>query len=271
MRSPFPGMDPYLESPEFWPDFHSTFVNCWREAIAGVLPDGYEARIDERVNLVEIPPSEQWESAIVKRVHLDIAISQQHPASAPTGGVAAVSTVEPVTIPLVMEFEEVRETYIKILHRADRSLITVLELLSPTNKTDIGYGDFMSKQAALLRQRVHLVELDLLVGGTRLMTAVPLPPAHYYAIIARVDRRPDGDVYAWTVRDPLPMIPVPLKAPDQDVLVDLAPVFATAFERGRYAQSLRYGALPHLPLPADELAWCAERAAAVRSTSIASG
>src|SRR5438045_8041946 len=110
MRSPFPGMDPYLESPEFWPDFRSRFVNCWCEAIAAALPEKYEARIDERVSL-----------------------------------------------------DETRETYIKILHREDRSLITVLELLSPTNKADIGYGDYLSKRGALLRQRVHLVELDLLI------------------------------------------------------------------------------------------------------------
>ena len=36
--SPFPGMDPYLEDPAFWPDFHSTFVNYWREALVEQLP-----------------------------------------------------------------------------------------------------------------------------------------------------------------------------------------------------------------------------------------
>lgn len=264
MPSPFPGMDPYLESPEFWPDFHATFINCWREAIAGVLPEGYEARIDERVNLVEIPPSEQWEAASSNRVHPDVAISR-HLAATGVGRESSVAlTIEPVTVPLIMEFEETRETYIKILHRPDRSLVTVLELLSPTNKTDIGYGDFMSKQAALLRQNVHLVELDLLIGGTRLMTASPLPPGHYYAIIAHAERRPRADVYAWTVRDPLPPIPVPLKAPASDMRVELAPVFATAFERGRYAPSLRYAAPPKVPLAPEELDWCTERGSAGR-------
>ena len=37
MRSPFPGMDPYLEDPAFWRDFHLTFIGCWREAIADLL------------------------------------------------------------------------------------------------------------------------------------------------------------------------------------------------------------------------------------------
>ena len=56
MPSPFPGFDPYLESPTFWSDFHSTFINYWRETIAETLPDKYEAGIGDRVYLVE--PSE---------------------------------------------------------------------------------------------------------------------------------------------------------------------------------------------------------------------
>jgi len=34
MKSPFPGMDPFLEQPAYWPDFHSRFINVWCEAIA---------------------------------------------------------------------------------------------------------------------------------------------------------------------------------------------------------------------------------------------
>jgi hypothetical protein len=45
----------------------------------------------------------------------------------------------------------------------------------------------------------------------------PLPPGDYFALIARAERRPDCDVFAWTVRDRLPTIPVPLLAPDADL------------------------------------------------------
>jgi hypothetical protein len=55
MNSPFPGMDPYLEHPVFWRDFHLTFIGCWREAIADVLPEAYEARLDETLHLVQMP------------------------------------------------------------------------------------------------------------------------------------------------------------------------------------------------------------------------
>ena len=56
MPNRFPGVDPYLESQGFWPDFHARFVNYWCEVLAAKLPENYEARIDERVNLVELPP-----------------------------------------------------------------------------------------------------------------------------------------------------------------------------------------------------------------------
>jgi len=56
MPSPFPGMDPYLEDPGIWPDFHFTFLFCWREAVADLLSDQYEARIDETVRLVQMKP-----------------------------------------------------------------------------------------------------------------------------------------------------------------------------------------------------------------------
>ncbi|MCC7334722.1 MAG: DUF4058 family protein [Pirellulaceae bacterium] len=56
MPSPFPGFDRFLETPAFWSDFHATFINYWREAIADALPGGYEAGIGDRVYLIEHDP-----------------------------------------------------------------------------------------------------------------------------------------------------------------------------------------------------------------------
>jgi hypothetical protein len=47
MKSPFSGMDPYLEHPAYWSDFHATFINYWREAIADALPPQYGATLGE--------------------------------------------------------------------------------------------------------------------------------------------------------------------------------------------------------------------------------
>jgi hypothetical protein len=257
MPSPFPGVDPYLESQGFWPDFHATFINYWREALADLLPDNYEVRIDERVNLVEVPAEK------VKRFEPDLAISQRGPSPAGSPAPQGVATLEPVTIPLLIE-EENRETYIEILHRPNRTLVAVLELLSPSNKEEPGRSLYLARRNALLWQSLHLVELDLLLGGRRLPLQRPLPPGDYYALIARGDRRPACEVYAWTVQQPLPAIPIPLQAPDPDVWLDLAAVFATAYERGRYARSVDYQAPPGLALTEDKRNWIWQQAQAKR-------
>ena len=258
MPNPFPGVDPYLEDPAFWPDFHSTFIVCWRDALRGVLPPNYEARIGERVYLVEPPAS--------RRVGPDLSVSRSAAGgTVPTlsGSTSTSAVLEPVTVPLGA-LEEVRESYIEILHRPDRTLVAVLEVLSPANKEEPGRGDYLAKRNAALRQNVHLVELDFLIGGQRLPMGAPLPAGHYYALVSRADRRPNCDVYAWTVRQPLPPIPIPLRAPDPDALTDLAAVFGTAYARGFYDESINYTAPTAAPFSAQDRAWIRDVAEARR-------
>jgi hypothetical protein len=50
-----------------------------------------------------------------------------------------------------------------------------------------------------------------LIGGRRVQTARPLPAGDYYALVARAERYPNAEVYAWTVRDQFPTIRIPLK------------------------------------------------------------
>jgi hypothetical protein len=83
----------------------------------------------------------------------------------------------------------------------------------------------------------------------------PLPAGDYYALLSRADRRPMCEVYAWRLRDPLPTLPVPLKAPDGDVPLDLGRLMTMAYDRGRYRQLLGYDRKLDLPLSEDDLAW----------------
>jgi hypothetical protein len=253
MPSPFPGMDPYLEDPAFWSDFHARFIIYWCDAIADVLPEPYEARIDEKVRLVEVAPPRR------KLIEPDVALTRPESSPPPSPAPAGVATLESVTIPLIIE-EETHERYIEILHRPERALVAVLELLSPANKEEPGRSDYLAKRNALLRHRVHLVEVDLLIGGRRLPLAEDLPPGDYYALVSRGNRRPDCDVYAWTLRQRLPAIPIPLLPPDPDVWLDLAAVFATTYERGRYARSLDYASPPAVVLTDETRRWVMDRA-----------
>jgi len=248
MPSPFPGMDPYLEDPAFWPDFHHRFIECWCEAVADQLPEPYDARLDERVNLVQVSPE------IIKLIYPDVAVSGgPKPARSSAKGTGTL-LLEPATIPHEV-LEEVRETRIEILHRSDRSLVAILEMLSPTNKTGDGFDQYRGKRTAILQQKVHLVELDLLNGGNRRTHGEPLPAGDYYIFLTRAETRAKCDVYSWPIRQPVPTIPIPLRAPDADIHIDLGAVFRVAYERGRYARSLSYDQAPQAPLNADDTAW----------------
>jgi hypothetical protein len=232
VKNPFPGFNPYLEAPAFWSDFHSRFINYWCEAIADMLPGEYEASISERVYLVESDPDAR------KLVSPDVAISAEE-FSSRSLATSSAATLEPTTIPLAV-LDSPRETFVEILHRPDRALVTSIELLSPTNKQAPGRIDYLTKRRSILSQQVHLIELDLLRAGQRVPFAKPLPPADYYYILSRYEERPDCQVYAWQMAHALPTLPIPLRAPDPDIYVDLSSVFTTAFDRGRFARRIDY-------------------------------
>jgi hypothetical protein len=229
-------MDPFLEDPAYWSDFHSRFINNWADALSDVLPEQYEANLGERVYLVEHDPEAR------KLMSPDVGVIQA-PGPRTSASVGSAATLDPVTVPLTI-LDGPRETYIEILHKPDRELVTVLELLSPANKEQPGRGEYLAKRRAVLCQKVHLVELDLLRAGRRMPSQVPLPSGDYYYLVARAERRPDAEVFAWILRDPLPRLPVPLRAPDPDITFDLASVFRATYDRGRFARKLDYSCTP---------------------------
>jgi hypothetical protein len=254
-------MDPYLEDPAFWQDFHRSFITYCRDALLDSLPDAYEARIDEQVRLIE-----HNEERITTRLP-DVAITRHsNPGKARAiTSTGSIATLEPVIIPMPIQAEEVRESWIEILHRPDRSLVTVIEVLSPANKNGMGYWEYRNKRLNLLEQRANRVELDLLLRGRRNELRNPLPEGDYYAYVVRAQTRTSVDVYAWSLRNPLPTIPVPLKLPDPDIGLNIAEVFAVTYERGRYRRSLPYQAPPQVPLEGESMKWATECGASVKT------
>jgi hypothetical protein len=121
VATPFPGMDPFLEHPAYWLDFHSRFVNSWCEAVADALPPHYEASLGECVYLIDHDPEAR------RLGYPDVAVTQGDTAvSGAASSPAGLATLEPVTIPLVL-LEGPRESYIEILYHPDRSLVAVLD------------------------------------------------------------------------------------------------------------------------------------------------
>jgi Protein of unknown function (DUF4058) len=257
MPSPFPGMDPFLEDPSHWSDFHFTFINYWREAIAEQLPEEYEANVGERVYLVEMDPDSR------KLIYPDIGVSDARIVPGAPAFASSTATLEPVTIPLET-VEGPREAFIEILHRPDRELVGVLELLSPANKQEPGRTEYLSKRNAIIRQSVHLVELDLLLGGRRLPLRRPLPADDYYYLLARGDQRPECQVFHWSLAHALPRVPVPLRPPYADLMIDLGQVVSTAYDRARFGRRLAYGKPCLAPLRQHQEQWVREIVSSAR-------
>jgi len=255
MPCPFPGMDPYLELPPYWGDFAPTFLACIRnQLLPGLLPK-YEVRIEEYLFV-------EHDEERLHRLAPDVTISTVDESG---GHATATAVADETMVELEYpEFEPHPQRHLVLIHRPTGQVVTVMELLSPWNKsaTEEGFDAYLRKREELLASHAHLLELDLLRGGRRLPMSKPLPPGDYYAFIGRTQRRPRGQVIAWSLRAPFPLIPVPLLPEDPEVSLDLAAAFQRAYEPALYDRRLPY----HQPLtpplsPADE-AWVRQRLAA---------
>lgn len=255
MPCPFPGMDPYIEDRKLWPDFHARFVPYCCDALNERLPDSYIARLEEQCRVV----GGTEEDAIDRRP--DVAVEAWSGPAGWSGPATPESTaiLEPQVATLPTVWTEEREVWVEVRWLPENRLVTVIELLSPTNKAPgSGFYEYQAKRREFLRERIHIVEIDLLLNGRRLPMKSGLPPGDYYALVSRAERRPHSDVYAWSVRRTLPTIPIPLLPPDPDAQIDLEAIFQTAYERGKYARVLRYQDELTAPLRPEDKTWAQE-------------
>ncbi len=251
MPSPFPGMDPYIERQE-WEDFHTRLNTVIADLLAGPLQPRYVVRVERRV-YVEDPYRGVEEFDHFRRS--DVAVLATAKGGAGVGA-SGGTTLAPVECELLMP-EERRETYLVLRERKTMQVVTVIETLSPANKRLGGDGrrEYLAKRADVLNSRSNLVEVDLLRGGQRLPMSTPLPEGDYYAIVSRPGTRPKADVYAWSLRERLPVIPIPLRGDDPDVSLDLQQAFTTVYDRARYQLTLDYTAPLAPPLSKADAAW----------------
>jgi Protein of unknown function (DUF4058) len=250
MASFFPGMDPYLEISGDWRDFHSRALNAIADALSGRLPEGYIARIEEEFHILEYP-----QETLQRRIP-DVSISRTGRAVTTAGPSHGTATLEPQSIELATTIvEEVKQRWIEIRRKPDWVPVAILELLSPSHKIGHGYEEYLYKRVSMIARSIHLIEVDLLLGGRRLPMARPLPPGDYHVFVSRTEGRPLSDVYSWSIRDRLPTIPIPLVSPDPDILLDLAEIFTAVYERGRYDRSIDYQVPLALPLGASDRSW----------------
>ncbi len=262
MPSPFPGFDPYLEDERFWHDFHQRFIAYTAEALVPRVPPRYRIRIDERSLVTTLPPSQP------QRVfYPDIAVTER---TTPSGAATAVATAvqtetevaldEPVIVELVSELIQ-RQSFIKIVDRTHERLVTVIELLSPSNKRSGEWRTaYLQKQLSCLEAGVNLVEIDFLRQGEHTVAvpayALSSPPSFYGLVSVWRGHLPRRfEVYPVVLPRRLPCIAIPLLPEDKDVALDLQWVFDRCYDVGRYTLDIDYTQSPPVPLTPEEQEW----------------
>jgi hypothetical protein len=253
MKSPFPGMDPYLE--RNWRDVHATLIVYIRDQIQQQLGGPLRARVEERLVVESDDPGP-------RTVYPDARIFESMRSirqGVALAGSAAVA--EPLIVPT--PDEEATETFIEIIDRtAGDKLVTVIELLSPANKVGKQSREkYAGKQAEIRHSGVNLVEIDLTRAGRRVLSVHPIPRSHrstYQACVFRANpSRRQFEIYAIPLRLPIPPIRVPLRQGDKDAVIDLQPLLEQAYRNGAY-DDLDDTKPPVPPMTGEDAVWVAE-------------
>jgi hypothetical protein len=248
-KSPFPGMNPWLEG-YLWSDVHSRLAHVIAELLAPQIAPKYVSRIAIATITDSDPESE------IGITYPDVAVFQhRHILEEPPAVYGKTVLTEPTIItpfkPITLRLPvvEVRDT-------ANNKLVTAIEILSPVNKRNPNLADYRTKINDLHRSGVHVLEIDLLRRGTRPFSFYK-STAHYQMLLLRAGKN-NAAIWSVNIQDKLPVLPVPLLAPDPDAFLELGKALDIVFERSLYYLSLDYTQTPAPPTFSEaDLAWIA--------------
>ena len=257
MKSPFPGMDPYIEACGLFEDFHQNLIDEIARALAKAIPRGYLVRKGERPYIV-LSEKEGPKDHIFQP---DVGIVG--PPSSAGAMAVADPDVSTDSIPMrALIMEEFRESFVEVyVTRPTRELVTCIEVLSPSNKrrNTEGWDTYFRKRRSLLLGSVNFLEIDLLRNGDRMPMVDAWPSSPYTLLLARRWIAPRCRVWPADYMRPLPIIPVPLVKPDPDVPLNLQAMIETIYADFRYDEDIDYKQPLKPPLSAEEANWLAER------------
>jgi hypothetical protein len=246
MPSPFPGMNPYLEQADCWNEFHGKFMYAIQDALNPLVEPRYQVRVETRLILHELSSGERGFFGTA-----DVSMVTRRPR---TGSAALATTGQ---VPVRLSFpavEVVKRRSVEIRDPSSRRVVTVVEVLSPSNKRPgPDRDDYLAKRRQVIAAGAHLVEIDLRRGGRR-PSPPELPACDYYVLVSRAEERPEFSFWPIALRQPLPATPIPLADGDPDVGLDVMAVLNIAYDHGGYGNYI-YAGQPEPPLSPDDALW----------------
>ena len=240
MKSPFPGMDPYLEG-YLWPDVQHDLSSEIRQQLASQISPKYVARI----NLYTV--NDQSPEEEIGIMYPDVEVLERQDSNKtintpPTTKSETSVLLQPTPATLKIrayDSIEVKIPVVEIRDTAKNQLVTAIEILSPVNKKGTGFQKYETKRKQLIESGISLVEIDLLRRGKRIFPPRLVPDAHYMISLRR-GGSPTTEIWAIDIKDTLPILPIPLRKPDQDALLDLGKALSAVYQRGLFHLSIDY-------------------------------
>jgi hypothetical protein len=178
----------------------------------------------------------------------------EQPVQSTTSAVGIAPRVAQLPMP-----EEIIERHLAVRDVVTGEVITVLELLSPTNKlTRDGRRQYARKRRQILGSATHFIEIDLLRAGEPFPFRVQdnATQSDYRIIVSRAHDHPQAAAYLFTIRDRIPDIPVPLQPGDAEPSVALNRLVHEVYDRAGYDLALDYRqAPPPPPMPVQDVQW----------------
>jgi len=243
MPTPFPGMDPYLERPDLWHNVHLGLIASLQDVLAPLLRPRYRVLVEthtyqirsEKPTLVGAPDV------------LAIRLNEPPPDYVVSGHARTVEV--PVSI-------TVEEGYLIVSEVESGDVVTVIELLSPTNKRPgKGRRRYETKRLMILDSDTHLVEIDLIRAYDPMLVYGNGHHSHYRILVSRSNHRPQADLYGFNVQESITTFLLPLHPGDDEPLVDLGLLLHDLYDRAGYDLSVDYRRDPVPAFQGEDAAW----------------
>lgn len=256
MPSPFPGMNPYLENPKLWQQIHKRLIVEIANAMNPKIRPKYRIEIEERV--YETNPSNG--DSLLVGIPDDVVVQATAKSSpSPESNIAVVAPLpsQPIKVTLSLP-TKVKEWYLEVKEVASGEVITAIAIISPKNKAaGSGRKSYENKRQKILTSLTNLIEIDLLRRGKKMVADITRK-SYYHILVSRSRDRPQADLYAFNLREPIPAIPLPLAEGELEPTIDLQELLNSVYDCGSYDLVIDYKNEPIIPLAKGDRSWADE-------------
>ncbi|MCL4834506.1 MAG: DUF4058 family protein [Caldilineaceae bacterium] len=260
MPTPFPGMDPYLEQSGIWNQIHTDLIVYIRRHLTSLLRPRYVVAIEQRT----FAETSDQSVSIGRPDVLAVLPPSPAPVAAPMAAVAVpvlAEVREAYRVRLPMP-DEVFERYLEVRDRVSGEAITLIEILSPSNKRSHRL-EYLEKRMEILGSETNLVEIDLLRAGLPMPMTGKTPTTHYRILVSRAWERPYAQALLFNIQQPIPDTPIPLRQGEAEPALPLNQLLHEIYDEGGYDLMVDYRRPPETPLDSATEEWAARLLAAV--------